>query len=1174
MEPFTRFKPDSSVKSDFQIKVRTKPMKTQHNRGVKFPSSKNTSRNSGLFRISAVTLFVALLTTIGLPLQATPHHDIAAANLNVQQNDTGNTTNSVTITAPLSINDMQVRVGSIRGTYSVQIGPDVTDDATTGVLIGAVSQNGRDNGETSANRKGINYCFPHAGLTTVTNPTAGYNLYSDADATPTTNVNAKYNINVAGAWFPFSTWVGGRAYNSTNANPSFGSGITNDTVTGTSGLTYGQNIYEPSSGNYVVDLTSFGIDSRTDGILLVNSGKAEANWANSAANSEDGTWNVRVKDGNADNGAGSESDYFAFVFVPKTNTSVVSGQFLGDGSISIFSGVSPQFTVSSNSVGTYELKIPGYNPTNGVLIVSPDQSGTKNVDNMVTYQANPANNGWIIQTRDYPGIGSPLEALASDEIVCSFVFIPADNDLPNLVFSPATVSVVEGRTNTFTVALKSQPTADVIVTVNSGDTTQGATVSPTTLTFTSGNWNVPQSVSVFGVDDLNSDGNTIFQITNSATSTDINYGALSPSIVLATTLDNEPAVSLPSGGSFYTTGSTGVGVDGGATISDVNTTNYDGTTLVVTITANGSVDDRLEIRSTGTDPGQISVAGNTVSYGGVAIATFSGGTGTTPLSVSFNTNAAPTNAQALLQSVSFHNVSATPNSAARSVSVVVTHPDTGFGSASTTVRLSALNVNVFQQNVDSGYGTYTNEADCEIQKNNDQTSFPTGGNNISGLFVDNPLPGGNANQVLMRFDNLFGNNPGQIPTNALIISADLSLHILDSGDGTPLYRMKIPWDANFSTWSGLGGGVDLDDIEARTNYDSVFGLTFDKIGGNSPNTGLGTITFSVLPDVKAWQSGDANFGWVLPGSDQENDGLGISPGESSNPNDRPKLRITWMPAGTAVATFRQGVNGYTSAQDTRIRAVEGDTNAAAFTTVFVDWAVTGPTENDDQVLIRFDNIIGYGPGQIFPNSVVHAAVLDINSTDLGNAMGDGGTFHSMLIPWDQTNTWNSFTNVSTNGILANDVMAVAASSANAGNSNRDPNIEAAFHVFDLTADVQAWVAGVRPNYGWVILPWPNGGDGWGFDTSDATNEIQRPQLRVYYTPGPLPIMIQSIQRTTTNVVLTVSGAAGSTYSLRRASTVDGAFSVIGSATIQGGGTGTFTDNSPLTGAAFYRISNP
>ena len=55
------------------------------------------------------------------------------------------------------------------------------------------------------------------------------------------------------------------------------------------------------------------------------------------------------------------------------------------------------------------------------------------------------------------------------------------------------------------MVLDAQPTSNVVISVSSGDTGE-ATVSPATLTFTSGNWNSAQTVTVTGVDDSLVDG--------------------------------------------------------------------------------------------------------------------------------------------------------------------------------------------------------------------------------------------------------------------------------------------------------------------------------------------------------------------------------------------------------------------------------------------------------------------------------------------------------------------------------------------------------------------------------------------------------------------------------------------------------------------------------------------
>ena len=80
-----------------------------------------------------------------------------------------------------------------------------------------------------------------------------------------------------------------------------------------------------------------------------------------------------------------------------------------------------------------------------------------------------------------------------------------------------------GGTATFTVVLNTQPTADVTIALSSSDTTEG-TVSPASLTFTTANWNVAQTVTVTGVDDAVDDGDVVYTIvTAPATSTDPNY---------------------------------------------------------------------------------------------------------------------------------------------------------------------------------------------------------------------------------------------------------------------------------------------------------------------------------------------------------------------------------------------------------------------------------------------------------------------------------------------------------------------------------------------------------------------------------------------------------------------------------------------------------------------------
>ena len=88
-----------------------------------------------------------------------------------------------------------------------------------------------------------------------------------------------------------------------------------------------------------------------------------------------------------------------------------------------------------------------------------------------------------------------------------------DNDTAGITVTPTSglTTTEAGGTATFTVVLNSQPTANVTIGLSSSNTAEG-TVGPASLTFTTANWNVPQTVTVTGVDDAVVDGNVAYTI--------------------------------------------------------------------------------------------------------------------------------------------------------------------------------------------------------------------------------------------------------------------------------------------------------------------------------------------------------------------------------------------------------------------------------------------------------------------------------------------------------------------------------------------------------------------------------------------------------------------------------------------------------------------------------------
>ncbi len=102
-----------------------------------------------------------------------------------------------------------------------------------------------------------------------------------------------------------------------------------------------------------------------------------------------------------------------------------------------------------------------------------------------------------------------------------------------------TEKVGDGRSDTYTVVLDSEPIANVTITVTSG-TVGAATVSPATLIFTTTNWRMAQTVTVTGVDDqVDQSSDRSVTISHSATSSATTYDQINIANVTATVMDND-----------------------------------------------------------------------------------------------------------------------------------------------------------------------------------------------------------------------------------------------------------------------------------------------------------------------------------------------------------------------------------------------------------------------------------------------------------------------------------------------------------------------------------------------------------------------------------------------------------------------------------------------------------
>ncbi|MCC9599428.1 choice-of-anchor I family protein [Stieleria sp. JC731] len=840
------------------------------------------------------------------------------------------------------------------------------------------------------------------------------------------------NANVSVAYFSFAdNWVGGHV----DASGMLTSG------NGVSSI----DISKSDAGRYEVSIPGV-TDAAMDGFLFVIGNENADNVASVQAIPGTSRYAIAVRDNTQDFGDGEDGG-FSFVFVPRNAQNLVAGTIdpFVEGPNTVTRTVG-EYTVERQDVdgGGFEwkLSIPGQTPETGMLVLTNQDDGEIE-DNFLSYGDDGEGN-FIIRSHDMPNLGRQNQPF-------SFAFIPFDGlQQPAARPVPGLLSV---ESVDATTALGST------VAINADGT---ITYTPST-----------------AVAELYT-GDTAVD-TFSYTMTDGFGGSSTATVTINIAGYGEaPAVASSAGASYYGIGDLPVGIDGMLSVTPIGDLFADGAVATFELVAGQLPSDQLAIRNEGTDAGQVGVSGTDVTFGGTVVASFVAGSGSSALTITFNSDADEASVEAVLRAVTFEATEPGLTGGLRNVQISFVD---GNGMASETqikeVELGLVYRRSLQQSVDAGYGIYTGVSDAQIRENNPTlVSAPEG-----DMLVDFDS-GGNAAQVLLQFADMFGDGPGQIPSDAIITSANLVVYTDNTGDGGQFFRLAFPFDAATATWDAFGGGIQTDSGEVVGAAQSQIGTSE---GGGA--TGTGEHFVSVLPDVRAWAAGEANNGWVMDGWTNRTDGWAIRSSENGDPTTGPRLEIEWVPAGTQVATFRDGVNDYMGTSDTLISSVNPDQDYSQDGGLFIDY-----DGSQGRGLIRFDDIIGEAAGQIPAGAKVISARLRTASI-ANNSQGDGARFYPMLTGWQDTDTYNSLGN----GVSIDGVEAADEYTAFAGNANRDPNAQAGFQDWDVTNDLQLWVSGQRDNNGWLFEPWENGTDGWGFETSESSEILYRPQLEVVYT---------------------------------------------------------------------------
>ena len=184
-------------------------------------------------------------------------------------------------------------------------------------------------------------------------------------------------------------------------------------------------------------------------------------------------------------------------------------------------------TVTLSSGDTGALSVPAsfvfttsnWNQPRTVNVTGVEDDDTN--DETVTVTHNASRGG-------YGGVSETLTVNVAD-----------DDDSRALVLSESSLDVDEGDTATYTLRLATQPNRAVTVTLSSGDT--GALSVPASFVFTTSNWNQPRTVNVTGVEDDDTNDETVTVTHNASRG---GYGGVSETLTVNVTDDDTKALEL------------------------------------------------------------------------------------------------------------------------------------------------------------------------------------------------------------------------------------------------------------------------------------------------------------------------------------------------------------------------------------------------------------------------------------------------------------------------------------------------------------------------------------------------------------------------------------------------------------------------------------------------------
>lgn len=391
------------------------------------------------------------------------------------------------------------------------------------------------------------------------------------------------------------------------------------------------------------------------------------------------------------------------------------------------------------------------------------------------------------------------------------------------------------------------------------------------------------------------------------------------------------------------------------------------------------------------------------------------------------------------------------------------------GATSLFSQLVETTTVTFQQGVDGYTDTF------ELLLDADLVTIP--GETADQFYLDgNPFTNQQDDKLdILRFDSIFGNGAGQIPTGATIINAFVTYTTGNDGNavtGGPYNVARlIEVTDEFSFYDDY-----LADPPETRSYRAATARPWGA-GVASVQTEE-ALDIDITEYVQAWGDGEPNYG-ILVFTNDTTDGWQISMIGNADPVKRPKLTVEFTTEDVSISTFQ-------ATRSALIRSNVDTVDGSSLIAEFLDSATDDVTE----ALFHFD-IIGENDGQIGSQDQVLGAKLILQTAGAPDFSASADTsnpytVHQMFIDWDVTTTFG----VTGPIVVRGEVGEAVDRMIGMGELTRA--------TADVTSIVSNWKSG-QANYGLNVKP--GGSNGWQIFWPGVGDAELVPMLKVWTVAG-------------------------------------------------------------------------